>query len=159
MLRLWSVIAMALIVALSTVSPAECGTPAVRLYVAKNGSDTWSGRLTAPNKARTDGPFATLEGARDAVRNIKAAGGLAGPITVYVRKGSYFLDKPFELTSADTGTRECPITYEAYRTAKGVERVVISGGKVISGFKPVEINGHKMIAASIVASGRKASPE
>jgi hypothetical protein len=31
-----------------------------RYYVAPTGSDAWSGRLSAPNQRRTDGPFATL---------------------------------------------------------------------------------------------------
>lgn len=149
MLRLWSVIAMVAISALSAASSAESAATVTRMFVAKNGNDTWSGRLAAPDKAKTDGPLATLEGARDAIRKMNATGGMTGPITVYVRKGTYFLEKPFELTSADTGTLDCPITYEAYRTAKGVEHVVISGGKTISGFKPVEINGHKMIAAAV----------
>ena len=160
MLKLWSVIAMMAISALITASAAESAATATRLYVAKNGSDAWSGRLAAPNKGRTDGPLSTLEGARDAIRKIKAApGGLTCPVTVSIGKGTYFLDKPFELTQADTGTRDCPITYEAYRTAKGIEHVVISGGRAIWGFKPVKVNGLEMIAAPIVASGRKANPE
>lgn len=159
MLKLWSVVAMVILV--SSLSAAESGTVATKLYVAKNGSDQWSGRLAAPNKAGTDGPLATLEGARDAVRREIVAAKPAGPITVYIRKGTYFLDKTFELTSADSGTRDCPITYEAYRASKGVEEVIISGGRTISGFGPVKVNGHDMIAADIpeAASGRKTSPE
>ena len=37
-------------------------------FVATNGSDKWSGRLAEPNEQGTDGPFATLGRARDAVR-------------------------------------------------------------------------------------------
>ena len=40
-------------------------------YVAKNGNDAWSGKLATPNDAGTDGPFSTLERARDAVRALK----------------------------------------------------------------------------------------
>ena len=40
---------------------------AVEFYVAKGGCDAWSGKLPAPNKAGADGPFATIEGARDAI--------------------------------------------------------------------------------------------
>jgi len=120
------------------------------LYVAPNGSDKWSGRLAAPNKAKTDGPLATLEGARGAIRRIKAeCGGLKRPIVVQLRNGTYFLDRPFELTSDDGGTKDCPVTYEAYRTAKGVERVVISGGRAITGFAPTEANGLDVIAAAV----------
>jgi parallel beta-helix repeat protein len=145
----WSVIVMVLATAL-VAGGVECGPTADRLYVATNGSDSWSGKLAAPNKAKTDGPLATLEGARDSIRRMKTGQqGLKRPITVSVRKGTYFLAKTFELASQDTGTRECPITYEAYATPKGAERVVISGGKVISGFAPVEVNGLKMIAADV----------
>ena len=42
------------------------------IYVAPNGNDTWSGRLAAPDAAGTDGPFATLERARDEVRARRA---------------------------------------------------------------------------------------
>ena len=38
------------------------------LYVSVQGNDAWSGRLPEPNAAKTDGPFATLERARDAIR-------------------------------------------------------------------------------------------
>ncbi len=124
--------------------------PIDRFYVAPNGSDKWSGKLAAPNKTTTDGPLATLVGARDAIRRIKTEqGGLKRAITVQLRAGTYFLDKPFELASDDTGTKDCPITYEAYTTAKGVERVVISGGSAITGFAPATANGHDVIAASV----------
>ena len=38
-------------------------------YVAPDGNDGWSGRSPKANADRTDGPFATLERARDAIRN------------------------------------------------------------------------------------------
>ena len=38
------------------------------LYVSPSGNDSWSGRLSAPNSRKTDGPFATLERARDEIR-------------------------------------------------------------------------------------------
>ena len=148
MLKLGSVIAMALLTATANASIADGGA---KLYVAKNGNDAWSGLLAAPNKTNTDGPLATLRGARDAVRILKSSGEPVSSITVYIREGTYFLDEPLVLTSADSGTRECPITYEAYRTAKGVERVVISGGRTISGFSPIKVNGHDMIAGPVGA--------
>ena len=40
-------------------------------YVALEGKDSWSGRLSAPNSERTDGPFATLERARDALQVLR----------------------------------------------------------------------------------------
>ncbi|MGN1273734.1 MAG: hypothetical protein ACI4UF_04025, partial [Thermoguttaceae bacterium] len=34
-------------------------------FISLSGNDSWSGKLSAPNADRTDGPFATLEKARD----------------------------------------------------------------------------------------------
>ena len=42
---------------------------AAELYLTTNGKDAWSGALPDPNNTKTDGPFATLAGARDAVRH------------------------------------------------------------------------------------------
>ncbi|MCK4962349.1 MAG: hypothetical protein KAS19_07675, partial [Anaerolineales bacterium] len=41
---------------------------AVDFYVSPQGNDRWSGRRTRPNKERTDGPVASLAGARDKIR-------------------------------------------------------------------------------------------
>ena len=41
-------------------------------YVSPEGNDAWSGKLPAPNKQESDGPFATLVRARDAIREMKA---------------------------------------------------------------------------------------
>ena len=41
-------------------------------YVATNGSDSWSGTLAIPNTDKSDGPFATIEKAQEAVRKLKA---------------------------------------------------------------------------------------
>ena len=56
---------------------------AMVLYVALDGNDAWSGALAGPNAAKTDGPFATLQRARDEIRKRKARGPLpADGITV-----------------------------------------------------------------------------
>ncbi len=98
-------------------------------YVATNGDDSFSGKLSVPNKSRTDGPFASITKARDAIRKLKKAKGLKKPITVMVRKGTYFLDKTIVFTPEDSGTEKYPITYRGYPG----EKVTISGGKVIKG--------------------------
>ncbi|MCX8053547.1 MAG: right-handed parallel beta-helix repeat-containing protein [Armatimonadetes bacterium] len=109
-------------------------------YVATNGCDSWSGTQPNPSKDRGDGPFATLERARDAVRELRKNGGLKGTVTIAVRGGYYYLDKPFELTADDSD-----VVYSAYRN----EKVAISGGREITGFRPVEVNGRRMIVAEI----------
>lgn len=64
-------------------------------FVATDGHDGWSGQLQAPNGAKTDGPFATLTRARDAIRELRAREGLDRRVTVLVRGGKYFLEKPW----------------------------------------------------------------
>jgi hypothetical protein len=41
---------------------------AAEWHVSPSGNDAWSGSLAEPNAGRTDGPVATLERARDAIR-------------------------------------------------------------------------------------------
>ncbi len=113
--------------------PVSADTPANALYVSPQGNDSWTGHLAEPNEAKTDGPFATLERARNEVRTIKAAGLPKGGVTVTVRGGLYTLDKPLDLSAEDSGTAEAPVRFEAQ---KG-EEVRVSGGKVVSGFGPV----------------------
>ena len=105
---------------------------AATLYVAPDGNDRWTGHLSRANNARTDGPLASLSGARDAIRKIKAQGPLKEAVRVIVAGGEYTLAEPFTLTPADSGTKQYPITYEA---AAGAE-AVFSGGRRITGFKP-----------------------
>lgn len=107
---------------------------AATLYVSADGNDAWSGTLADPNAARTDGPFATLEKARDEIRKRKAVGPLPmGGIAVELRGGIYELPRPLELTAQDSGTQEAPIIY---RARKG-ENARLFGGRVVTGWKPV----------------------
>jgi hypothetical protein len=99
---------------------------AATLYVAPDGNDSNPG---------TEGqPFATLQRARDEIRQRKASGPLpAGGITVELRSGIYELSQPLELTIQDSGTQESPIEY---RARKGnVVRLV--GGREVTGWKQV----------------------
>ncbi len=114
------------------------GAPAATLadassnfYVSTKGDDAWSGRLAAPNSARSDGPKASLAGARDAVRALKAKRPLSDAVHVRISGGSYFLTKPATFTEADSGTPAFPVVYEALPG----ERPVFSGGRAITGFK------------------------
>jgi len=103
----------------------------IKLYVAPNGNDAWSGTLAKPNSAGTDGPFATIAGACDAIRHLKASKGLQEPVTVSVREGTYRVSEPIVFSPEDSGTEQAPITYAAYRD----EKPIISGGRVITGWK------------------------
>jgi len=139
---------LALVVILGLAAhPAESTKPAADIiYVSPDGNDHWSGRWSVPNMTDTDGPLATLDGARYAIRKLRDdKGELERPVEVWLRKGTYFLDTPFVLTARDSG----PIAFKAFETATGVEDVTISGGRRITGFRKVEVNGHKMIAAPV----------
>jgi len=96
-------------------------------YVAPNGDDGNAGTLEAP--------FATIGKAQEAVRAV-AAEGLKKDVTVILRGGVYTLDTCLVFGPEDSGTAEHSITYAAYAG----EKPVISGGRVITGFKKAEGN-------------------
>lgn len=104
------------------------------LYVATNGSDSWSGRLAGPNRGKTDGPFRTLEHAREEARKLKASEPAKG-VTVTVRGGVYALDQTFALEAQDSGSVDYPTVYQAYPG----EKVYLRGGRTLSpdAFKPI----------------------
>ncbi|WP_163543511.1 Ig-like domain-containing protein [Occultella kanbiaonis] len=87
--------------------PAQADATPLTLYIAPGGDDAAPGTL--------EEPFATLEGARDAIRVQRSEGTLPdGPVTVYLREGSYQRTQSFELGPEDSGTAEAPITYASY---------------------------------------------
>ena len=81
-------------------------------YVSPEGDDEWSGRLPSINQQQNDGPFATLERARDAIRQLKANGPLTGPVTVMLLSGTYRLSEPFVLTGEDSGTPHAAVFFK-----------------------------------------------
>lgn len=103
----------------------------IEFYVAPDGQDRWSGRLKHPNAMRSDGPLASLTGARDAIRRLKAKGKASPAIKVQIAGGHYVLTQPVVFSGEDSGTKNCPIAYEAAKEA----RVIIEGGRQITGFK------------------------
>jgi hypothetical protein len=109
----------------------EAAVEPITFYVAPDGRDGWSGRLARPNAQGTDGPLASLAGAREAIRRLKAQGPLGQPVQVLVADGTYPLAEPLVFTPEDSGTEECPITYQAAPGAKPV----FTGGRAIPGFQ------------------------
>ncbi len=99
-----------------------------KLYIAPGGNDSWSGSIAEPNTQKTDGPLATLTGARDAVRKLHKQG-ITQPITVQFRQGNYLLSEPVMFKAEDSGTPNAPILYTNYPG----EKVIISGGRTIEG--------------------------
>ena len=116
-------------------------------YISPEGNDMWSGKLPEPNESKTDGPFASFERVRDAVRALKNTVEFPETgITVYIRGGTYTFTETFTLNTEDSGTADCPVTftvrYHAYtqhhqqREAillpekAGVERAAFQTGQV-----------------------------
>lgn len=124
----------ALLLLTTTASAAE-------FFISPTGNDA--------NPGTADRPLATLTGARDAVRALKAQGPLTAPVRVVVAEGSYSLAEPLVIGPQDAGTPEAPIRYEA---APGA-RPVFSGGRVLSGWKRME-NGLWTLKIPEVAAGK-----
>jgi len=134
--------------------------PRADWYVAPGGNDQWSGRLAQPNAQGTDGPLATLAAARDRVAQSKPT----GPVRVLVHGGVYRLAEPLVFRPEHSGTKDAPITYEAYPG----EKPVLSGGLLITGWQPAEgplwradvpgVKEGKIDFRQIFVDGRRATP-
>lgn len=113
-------------VLVSAVFPVARAQALATFYVATNGNNAWSGTLSEANAAKTDGPWATLMGARDRVRADRAAGKLGEGVEIIVRGGTYRVEAPLVFGPEDSKTM--------VRAAAG-EQVVISGGRAITGWR------------------------
>ena len=86
------------------------------IYISPDGNDAWSGLQYAPNADGTDGPLATLEKARNTIRELKRSGSLpATEIATYLREGTYTLSNTFQLNEQDSGTEQAPIVYCSFQ--------------------------------------------
>ena len=101
------------------------------LYVSPDGDDRWTGKLARPNAGRTDGPLASLGGARDRLRQLRLIARIPEPVRVVIADGKYTLSEPFVLEPQDSGVGELTVSYEAAAGA----RPVFTGGRLIAGFK------------------------
>ena len=102
---------------------------AADFYVSPSGSDVWSGTLPAPNEQLSNGPFATLERARDAVRKLRES--RPGNIVVLIRGGTYRVDKTVLFGLEDSGDGDSTVTYAAYPG----ETPIFSSGEKIGNWK------------------------
>ena len=118
------------------MAASTCNASSTRadFYLSPNGSDAWSGTLATPNAQGSDGPFATLERARDAVRDLKKQ--KATDIVVLVREGTYQLRNTVIFSLEDSGEGDSTITYAAYPG----ETPVFSSGREIKDWKRVTGN-------------------
>ncbi len=100
---------------------AECST---FYYVSTTGSDE--------NPGTEEAPFATLQKARDTIRQLETLPD--GGVTVYLRGGEYYQEETIIFTPEDSGEAGKPIVYTSYPG----EQAVITGGKDITGWVPLE---------------------
>lgn len=122
----------------SMLDAGEIPTSSADFFVAGNGDDRWSGKLSAVDEDATEGPFATLARARDAVRELKRE--RAGKdIVVLIREGFYALDETVVFGLEDSGAGNTSITYAAWPG----EQPVFSSGHELSGWKlaPENLSG------------------
>jgi hypothetical protein len=132
MLFLWLVASPEYTTAIPIGNPA-----AADFFISPRGKDMWSGRLADPGE--NDGPFATVQRAREAVRVLLKSQKDPRPVRVVFRGGTYDLASPLDFGPEDSGTEEAPVVYAA---AAG-ERVVLSGGRRLAGGRWGEVNGGK----------------
>ncbi|WP_197471681.1 MULTISPECIES: right-handed parallel beta-helix repeat-containing protein [Methylomonas] len=71
--------------------------------MSPSGSDLLDGSSVTVNTKTKTGPFKTLGKAQQAVRDLKATGGLTEPVTVHIAAGTFQLPSALEFTDADSG--------------------------------------------------------
>lgn len=117
--------------ALSLASACNAASTGADFYLSPEGSDDWSGTLPEANAEGTDGPFSSLERARDAVRDLKKSKG--ADILVQLRGGTYSVDETIVFGVEDSGIGDSTITYSAYPE----ETPIFSSGREILNWKKV----------------------
>ena len=108
----------------------------LKYYVSPNGNDNGTGTISKP--------FATIEKARDTIRD-KIIGGMDADITVFIRGGDYYLEAPLLFNQSDSGKNGYKVTYKNYQD----EKPRIIAGKKITGWSKYQGN----IFESYIGSG------
>lgn len=126
-----SIVTASVLVALPAAysDASDASSEGTQLHVAPWGRDVWPG-----TKRR---PFATLQRAQRSVRASTAR--MRADIVVNLHAGTHVLREPLQLTNAagDSGENGHRVIYQAYRhDTRRQHRVVVSGGRRISGWRP-----------------------
>lgn len=128
---------------------ATAAGPEADFFVATDGNDNWSGRLAERNQEGTDGPFASLERARDALR--QTGDKSDGDLTVLIRGGTYRLTQTVVFSLQDSADAGHTITYASYPG----ETACFSAGHLVSTWRklanappslPKQARGHVWVA-------------
>jgi len=107
---------------------AECD-----FYISPHGNDEWSGRLSEPNNARTDGPFASLNRAKLAARSARSKKPNV-KLSIALRGGTYQLNETEVFGIADSAGSDGHTQFVAYPG----ETPIISSGIPIRGWQRLE---------------------
>ncbi len=124
----WFITVLALIISVAMVGCDE-KKPEIKahLYVSPEGSDTFSGKIAEVTE--NDGPFKTLQRAKEAVREFKKS--TRDDIIVMLRGGDHYLNETLVLGLEDSGKKGQDIIYRNYPG----EKPVITTGINITGWK------------------------
>jgi parallel beta-helix repeat protein len=107
----------------------------IKYYVSTEGDDSFSGQYPGKTLSGKDGPFRTIEKAKNAARE-RLASGANSNITILIRGGQYFVNSSIEFDHRDSGKEGYQITYKNYND----EEVIISTGEKIDNWE--EYNEH-----------------
>lgn len=113
------------LLALAAVCLVNRPVGATELFVAPGGDDA--------NPGTREKPLATLAAARDAVRQLVAAG-LASDVTVSLAPGTYRQREPLVFAPEDSGNERFAVTYAGEPEGSAI----ISGGLPVTGWKRSE---------------------
>ncbi|HET6559232.1 MAG TPA: hypothetical protein VFG54_18055, partial [Prolixibacteraceae bacterium] len=94
-------------------------------FIAPNGNDQ--------NPGTKIQPLASLNGARDLIRQLRSLGKLNEEVQVMVGNGLYFMTEPLLLTEQDSGTDTFPLIFRAEEGANPV----FTGGIPIGNWEKV----------------------
>lgn len=115
------------------INPVKTASDDIKtLYVSTSGNDGADGETA---------PLATLEGARNRIRNIKNEG-FEGSFEVIFEGGKYYFDNTVEFTSADSGVKGNEVTYKA---ADG-EEVIFTGATQIDLSKAQKVTDEAILS-------------
>ncbi|NUN98128.1 MAG: right-handed parallel beta-helix repeat-containing protein [Candidatus Omnitrophica bacterium] len=123
--------AVALLPALLLVISPAVSAP-YEFFISPSGNDAWSGKISSPYPARTNGPFATLARARDEVRQLQSdPTARKGERLLWLMGGEHFLAEAVVFGASESGSEDSPIRIKSHPG----QRAILTGAKRISGFR------------------------
>lgn len=107
----------------------QAGGPTINVHLAPDGHDRGEG-------TKRD-PLVSLAGARDLLRELRAAGLVDRPTRVIAAGGTYFFYKPVVFEPHDSGSEQAPVVF----TSRPDNRATFVGGLPVGGWQPDVVNG------------------